>query len=118
MAKPHENALAICLATYSQLYRLLGIENQIKKYERIKLDTDGLVQSAVIEDTFHILDILGTVKIMVTNDGSNNFIKITLAGKEFKSFEVKNNVEESVPDFATIISPLLQPMLEHINALR
>lgn len=117
MAYPHEDAKAICLSTYSLFYKLLGIDGQIKKFDQVKRDTELTNQTVTIEDTFGILDTSSTLKIKVTNDGRWNYVKISVAGKEFESFELENDSEEILPEFEKRVSSHLKPIIDHIKKL-
>jgi len=115
MAYQHENALSICLSIYSLFLESLGIDNQKKKFEKIKDDLTD--RKASIEQDLFIMDAFCSLNISVTNDGKLNHVKFKVAGTEFDSFQVPNNAEEIVPKFNEEYGPKLKPIINHVTQL-
>lgn len=114
MGTPLENAKAITLYTYSLFYELLGIDDQIKRFPTIKREFSS--QTAGIEDNFFIVDAHFNIQIKTTNDGKWNYVKITLPGKEFKSFKLENDLDAIYPEFKEVVKPQLKPMIDYIKS--
>lgn len=115
MPHQYENALAICLSTYSLLLEQLGIADQQKEFEQIleKLSDRkvGIEQDLFIQDAFINL------KIKVTNDGKFNFVKVELPGTEFDSLKIPDGFETNAKEFKNEVKPILEPILNYVRQL-